>query len=127
MKASGHSQHEHHHRQRAADDATLTPASIDALWMKRDDPAVMKQIQNMTFNYLKAHPEDPEALWRHARTKQWLADTSETSDAQKALGKEAMQISQRAVAKAPTAVAPLRTRRRLTGLRIIWASVRKRM
>lgn len=79
-------------------------ARIDSLWKKRDDPAVMKQIEAELAAAAKEAPDDYGVLWRQARFKQWIADGLPDGDLKKNLGKECWHIAEQAVSKNGNAV-----------------------
>lgn len=75
---------------------------LDALYAKRDDPAVAKQLEGAVDAALKAHPNDYGVLWRASRQKYWLSDANGLDEKQKRqLGKEGWDLGDRATKANP--------------------------
>lgn len=78
-----------------------TPAKLDALYAKRDDPAAQKELEQALQDAFKASPDDYGVLWRVARSRYWAADGLPNGDSKKKLGKEAWDLAERALKKNP--------------------------
>lgn len=76
-------------------------SAMDALYAKRADGAVVKQLGETLNKALQAAPEDYELLWRSARLLQWQADGSADSKVKKSFGKQAWEVGDRARKAAP--------------------------
>lgn len=81
----------------AKPDAASFAATIDALWMKRDEPGVLEKINNASGEGLQAYPNDYGLLWRAARTRWWNADGVTDSGLRKQLAKEGWNYAKKAV------------------------------
>lgn len=80
--------------------APASPAQqFDALWPRRDDPKVAKQLQQIV-NQAKAQtPNDYGMLWRAAHLIQWQADGLDSDEYKKAMGKQCWGLADQAVAQ----------------------------
>ena len=78
-------------------DAASYAATIDALWMKRDESGVLEKINNASGEGLQAFPNDYGLLWRAARTRWWNADGVTDSNLRKQLAKEGWNYAKKAV------------------------------
>ncbi|MFY0578810.1 tetratricopeptide repeat protein [Cystobacter fuscus] len=76
-------------------------SAMDALYAKRADGAVVKQLGETLNKALQAAPEDFELLWRSARLLQWQADGAADSKVKKSFGKQAWEMGDRARKAAP--------------------------
>ncbi len=85
-------------------DAASYVATIESLWLKRDEPGVQQQINNAWSEGLKAFPDDYELLWRAARSRWWNSDGVTDAGLKKQLAKEGWNYAKKAVAKKPGAV-----------------------
>jgi tetratricopeptide (TPR) repeat protein len=74
--------------------------SLDALFTRRSEAAVLKELDETLRKELKAAPEDYELLWRHASLILWNADVAPDKQ-KKILGKQAWDICDRAVKLEP--------------------------
>jgi tetratricopeptide (TPR) repeat protein len=80
-------------------------AEIDALHVRRDDPAQLKALREKVAEAEKLAPNEYEVLWRVARLNVWLADDPGLSGNEKSrLGKLAWDVGDRASAANPARV-----------------------
>jgi hypothetical protein len=77
-------------------------AEIDALHLRRDDPAVQATLKSRLSP--TAVRDDFDLLWRAARFRIWLADVTTDVALKRTLGAEAAELAHKAVAKAPQRV-----------------------
>jgi hypothetical protein len=88
--------------------ASAAPASpveqFDALWPRRDNTAVAKQLQGIVNEGLKRNPNEYGLLWRSARLTQWQADGLDSDEYKKLLGKQCWDLGNKAVAQEPNRV-----------------------
>ncbi|WP_224245191.1 tetratricopeptide repeat protein [Hyalangium gracile] len=78
-------------------------ASLDALLVKRGEPAALKELEESLKKELQAAPEDYELLWRSARLLVWQADGA-GEKLKKVLGKQAWDACEKGVKLAPQRV-----------------------
>jgi hypothetical protein len=84
----------------AATPAPKSPVEqFDALWPRRDDPKVAKQLQSLSKEALQRSPNDYGMLWRSARLTQWQADGIDSDEYKKLLGKSCWDVGLKAVAQ----------------------------
>lgn len=78
-------------------DPASAAAQIDALYARRDDPAVLKELETLISGALKESPEDYGLLWRASRQKYWLSDALVIGEKlKKQVGKEGWMLGDRA-------------------------------
>jgi len=81
-------------------------ARLDALHLRRDDPAARAEAQRTAEQALGLAPSDYEVLWRAARVLFTESDQSNRSaDDRSRLGKQAYDLAERAIAANPNGVA----------------------
>lgn len=85
-------------------DVTETIRRIDELYSQRHEPERLKELERLTAESLKSHPEDAGVLWRAARLKYWGCDGSTHPVMKRSLGKASWDYGERAVKLAPNAV-----------------------
>src|SRR5690606_26820026 len=79
------------------------PAALDALFLRWDDPATGKKLEQALDAGLEKRPEDFELLWRKARLRWSQADRLK-GDAKKKLAKETWELGERASKVSPKRV-----------------------
>ena len=95
----------------AAAPAAATPlldllARLDALQVRRDDPAALAEAQRLADAALAQAPNDYAVLWRAARVLFTESDEpTRSSDERSRLGKQAYDLAERAIAANPNDVA----------------------
>jgi hypothetical protein len=80
-------------------------ARLDALHLRRDDPAALVEARRLLDAAVAASPGDYAVLWRAARERFTESDVPSRSDDERSrLGKEGYELSERAIAANPNAV-----------------------
>ena len=80
-------------------------ATWDDLWKRRDDPAVLKQLQDLLQEHLAGEPNGFDTTRRHASLVAWEADGEpDGSDEKAAKGKTAWEAGDKAIQANPADV-----------------------
>src|SRR5262245_29476350 len=74
---------------------------IALLHAKRGDPASAKELDALLADAMKQAPDNPQVLWRQARTISWKADTL-SNDGKKAAGKEVWSLGEKIIKLSPS-------------------------
>jgi hypothetical protein len=78
---------------------------LDALHLRRDDPAALEEARRLAESAVAAAPNDYGALWRAARVTFSESDASNRSnDERSRIGKQAYDLAERAIAINPNGV-----------------------
>src|SRR6185312_14075025 len=81
-------------------------ATLDALHGRRDDPGALREARRLADGALAHAPNDYGTLWRAARVLFTESDDKRRSESDRsALGKEAYELAERAIAVNPNDVA----------------------
>lgn len=81
-------------------------ARLDALHLRRDDPAALGEAHRLAEEALAAAPSDYDFLWRAARVRFTESDQPDRGpDERSRLGQEAYELAERAIAVNPNDVA----------------------
>ncbi len=80
---------------------TGDPRHLDALHARRDDAALLKELEARLAEALKRTPGDYEVLWRAARARSWAAESTVDAGRKKQLAKEAWALAEKAIAALP--------------------------
>jgi hypothetical protein len=90
----------------AAEPVADLVARLDALHLRRDDPAALAEAQRTADQALATAPFDYEVLWRAARVLFTQSDQpNRSTDDRSRLGKQAYDLAERAIAANPNGVA----------------------
>jgi len=82
------------------------PATLDALYARRDDPGALREARRLADEALARAPNDYGTLWRAARVLFTESDDKRRPDSDRsALGKQAYELAERAIAVNPNDVA----------------------
>jgi hypothetical protein len=80
-------------------------ATLDALYTRRDDPGALREARRLADEALAHAPNDYATLWRAARVLFTESDDKRRSDSDRsALGKQAYELAERAIAVNPNDV-----------------------
>ncbi|MGQ0505362.1 MAG: tetratricopeptide repeat protein [Myxococcaceae bacterium] len=79
-------------------------ADLDALYERRDQPGVIKELDTKLSAALKKSPTDFALLWRSARAHFWIADGANDDRLKKSEGKQSWDLGEKAIRANPNAV-----------------------
>ncbi len=79
-------------------------ARFDRLWPLREDPKVLEEARNLAKAAQSKNPTDYDANWRLASVMVWEADGLPDGDQKAAVGKQAWETAEKAIALKPKEV-----------------------
>lgn len=81
-----------------ANDPSVVAKELDATFMRRTHDGSVQELDKATEAAVQQAPDSYDVLWRAARNKFWMADSSPEADKKRKYGKEGWDFAERAIA-----------------------------
>lgn len=84
--------------QAVSNDPSGVAKELDAVFMQRTADGSVDRLDKATAKAVQEAPDSYDVLWRAARNKFWMADSSPEADKKRKYGKEGWDLAERAIA-----------------------------